>query len=121
MHHRVIKPTAAVISTRTCHSHPAAVITQTSPHMHSPLINNAHACHSHPATAITRASTLMHSPPTHNAALGLGGASLGDLFVKIDSVQALQTVDDAHDRGVRYFDTAPWYVSRHLVCCNVVC
>jgi aryl-alcohol dehydrogenase-like predicted oxidoreductase len=41
--------------------------------------------------------------------LGLGGASLGDLFLQIPSSQALDTVVRAHELGVTYFDTAPWY------------
>jgi D-threo-aldose 1-dehydrogenase len=41
--------------------------------------------------------------------LGLGGASLGDLYCKISSEQALNTVTTAYDCGVRYFDTSPWY------------
>lgn len=41
--------------------------------------------------------------------LGLGGASLGDLFCKIPSADALETVTRAHELGVTYFDTAPWY------------
>jgi D-threo-aldose 1-dehydrogenase len=40
---------------------------------------------------------------------GLGGASLGDLFCKIPSSQALDTVTRSHELGVTYFDTAPWY------------
>jgi len=41
--------------------------------------------------------------------LGLGGAPLGDLFVSIPDVQALETVHCAVDHGLNYFDTAPWY------------
>ena len=41
--------------------------------------------------------------------LGLGGASLGDLYQKISNEQALSTVNAAYENGVRYFDSAPWY------------
>ena len=41
--------------------------------------------------------------------LGLGGASLGDLFCKIPNGQALDTVTRCHELGVQYYDTAPWY------------
>ena len=44
-----------------------------------------------------------------STALGLGAASLGDLFVKIPNSQALETVEKAFELGIRYFDTAPWY------------
>lgn len=33
--------------------------------------------------------------------LGLGCASLGDLYVKIDSVQAIRTVEAAHSAGIK--------------------
>lgn len=41
--------------------------------------------------------------------LGLGGAPLGDHFERIPDAQAIQTVQDAADAGVAFFDTAPWY------------
>jgi D-threo-aldose 1-dehydrogenase len=41
--------------------------------------------------------------------LGLGGASLGELFNRVPEADAFQTVRAAWDAGVRYFDTAPWY------------
>ena len=41
--------------------------------------------------------------------LGLGGASLGDLFATISTADALGAVDSSWDAGVRYYDTAPWY------------
>eukprot|EP00940_MAST-03C_sp_MAST-3C-sp2_P001688 g1688.t1 len=41
--------------------------------------------------------------------LGCGGASLGDLYVKISNVQAIQTVETAYASNVRFFDTSPWY------------
>jgi D-threo-aldose 1-dehydrogenase len=41
--------------------------------------------------------------------LGLGGASIGELFVRVPELDAFQTVRAAWDAGVRYFDTAPWY------------
>ncbi len=41
--------------------------------------------------------------------LGFGGASIGELFVRVTEHDALATIDRAWDAGVRYFDTAPWY------------
>lgn len=41
--------------------------------------------------------------------LGLGCASLGNLYRAIDREQAFATVDAAWDAGMRYFDTAPFY------------
>jgi len=49
------------------------------------------------------------APSLDTTVLGLGAASLGDLFVKISNVQALATVDKAVEVGIKYFDTAPWY------------
>lgn len=41
--------------------------------------------------------------------LGMGGATLGDLWQRTPDSQALATIDAAYDAGVRFFDTAPWY------------
>ena len=41
--------------------------------------------------------------------LGFGGASIGELFVRVSEADAMATVSAAWDAGVRYFDTAPWY------------
>lgn len=41
--------------------------------------------------------------------LGFGGASIGELFVRVTEVDAQATIAAAWDAGVRYFDTAPWY------------
>lgn len=41
--------------------------------------------------------------------LGLGCASLGNLYRAISSEQARETVDAAWSAGIRYFDTAPYY------------
>lgn len=41
--------------------------------------------------------------------LGLGGASLGELFDRVPEADALGTVEEAWRQGIRYFDTAPWY------------
>lgn len=41
--------------------------------------------------------------------LGLGCASLGNLYRSINRDQAFATVDAAWDAGMRYFDTAPYY------------
>jgi D-threo-aldose 1-dehydrogenase len=41
--------------------------------------------------------------------LGFGGASIGELFVRVSEHDAQATIAAAWDAGVRYFDTAPWY------------
>ena len=41
--------------------------------------------------------------------LGFGGASIGELFVRVTERDAQATLAAAWDAGVRYFDTAPWY------------
>jgi len=41
--------------------------------------------------------------------LGFGGAPLGELFKKVELPQAEETLNQAYDSGIRYFDTAPWY------------
>lgn len=41
--------------------------------------------------------------------IGLGCAHLGNLFERVPTALALETVDAAWDAGIRYFDTAPWY------------
>lgn len=41
--------------------------------------------------------------------LGMGGASLGDMHRVLPDAQARATVEAAHDAGIGYFDTSPWY------------
>lgn len=41
--------------------------------------------------------------------LGQGGASLGDLYLRISDADALATLQCAHACGVSFFDTSPWY------------
>lgn len=41
--------------------------------------------------------------------LGLGGASIGELFVRVPELDAFRTIRAAWNAGLRYFDTAPWY------------
>lgn len=41
--------------------------------------------------------------------LGFGGASIGELFVRVPERDALATIDAAWDAGIRFYDTAPWY------------
>ncbi len=41
--------------------------------------------------------------------LGLGGAGLGELFVRVPEPEADALLATAYERGIRYFDTAPWY------------
>ncbi|MBS1256222.1 MAG: Pyridoxal 4-dehydrogenase [Deltaproteobacteria bacterium] len=42
-------------------------------------------------------------------ALGFGGAPLGELFEKVSEHQANETLNQAYNSGIRYYDTAPWY------------
>lgn len=41
--------------------------------------------------------------------LGMGCASLGDIFAIYSEAEAQATFSAAWDAGIRYFDTAPWY------------
>lgn len=41
--------------------------------------------------------------------LGMGGATLGDLWEATHDIQAFATIEAAYESGVRFFDTAPWY------------
>ena len=41
--------------------------------------------------------------------LGLGGAPIGSMAVRVSEEDSLATVRQAWTEGVRYFDTAPWY------------
>jgi len=41
--------------------------------------------------------------------LGLGAASLGNLYREVDDDRAFATLDAAWEGGIRYFDTAPHY------------
>ena len=41
--------------------------------------------------------------------LGLGGASIGDLYLKIPNEQAMQTLLTAHAQQITFYDTSPWY------------
>src|SRR5262249_40444274 len=43
--------------------------------------------------------------------LGLGTAPLGGLYEAVDEEAALAVVDRAWERGMRFFDTAPYYGS----------
>ncbi|MFQ5697990.1 MAG: aldo/keto reductase [Myxococcota bacterium] len=49
------------------------------------------------------------SSDVHVSALGLGGAALGNLYAPVDEEAARATVRRALERGVAYFDTAPYY------------
>ena len=41
--------------------------------------------------------------------LGFGGAPLGELFKKVSLPQADETLHQAYESGIRYYDTAPFY------------
>lgn len=45
----------------------------------------------------------------HVTRMGLGCATLGDLWEVIPDRQAFDTIDAAYELGIRFFDTAPWY------------
>lgn len=47
--------------------------------------------------------------PVALSQLGYGGAPLGNLYRKIEDVDAQATLDAAWNAGIRYFDTAPQY------------
>lgn len=47
--------------------------------------------------------------PVDVGRVGLGCAALGNLYSGLDDDQAIETVDAAWGRGVRFFDTAPLY------------
>lgn len=50
--------------------------------------------------------------------LGLGGASLGNIFNVVPEAEADATIDAAWDAGVRFYDTSPWYgrgLSEHRI------
>lgn len=42
-------------------------------------------------------------------AIGLGAGTLGNLYKMVSTEDALATVDQAWQEGIRYFDTAPFY------------
>src|ERR1700761_7234517 len=41
--------------------------------------------------------------------LGLGTATLGELFDRVNDDEAARLIEAAWNGGVRYFDTSPWY------------
>ena len=41
--------------------------------------------------------------------LGFGGAPLGDLYAQLTESEALATVETAYSKGIRLFDTSPFY------------
>ncbi|MFS0749340.1 aldo/keto reductase [Oceanobacillus sp. 1P07AA] len=46
-----------------------------------------------------------------NKKIGLGTAPLGNLYRKVSEEEAQETIQNAWDQGIRYFDTAPLYGS----------
>ena len=40
---------------------------------------------------------------------GFGSAHLGEMYAFVNEDMSQQTLQEAWDGGVRYFDTAPWY------------
>ncbi len=41
--------------------------------------------------------------------LGFGGGTLGDPDVVVTEQQSFDTLAEAYDKGIRFYDTAPWY------------
>ena len=41
--------------------------------------------------------------------IGFGGAPLGNLYAKVEDLDAIATLRSAYEFGIRYFDTAPQY------------
>ena len=41
--------------------------------------------------------------------LSYGGSSLGSVFRKIDEQEGVETVHNAFDSGINYFDCSPFY------------
>ena len=41
--------------------------------------------------------------------IGFGGGAIGGLYRAVSTQAAIQTMNSAWDRGIRYFDTAPFY------------
>ena len=41
--------------------------------------------------------------------LGQGGASLGDLYVKVKNSAALEAMESAYEGGIGFYDTSPFY------------
>lgn len=44
-----------------------------------------------------------------NKKIGLGTAPLGNMFRKVSEEEAQETIQNAWEQGIRYFDTAPFY------------
>ena len=51
----------------------------------------------------------MKSKLLENQKLGFGTAPLGNMFRNIPEEEALATITEAWNQGIRYFDTAPFY------------
>lgn len=62
-----------------------------------------------PGTAHTVTRELGKRSGLRVTVLGQGGASLGDLYTQLKDVDALATLEAAHQCGINFFDTAPWY------------
>ena len=43
--------------------------------------------------------------------IGLGGAPMGGLFSEVSSENAFSILETAYESGIKYFDTAPLYLS----------
>jgi len=43
------------------------------------------------------------------SALGFGGAPIGNLYTEVSEATARAAIEEALNRGIRYFDTAPFY------------
>ena len=68
----------------------------------------AHGQHQHAHGQHKRTRRLGQSS-LHVPVLGMGGASLGDLYRKISDATALGALQTAIDCGIGFYDTSPWY------------
>ncbi len=46
---------------------------------------------------------------TEKHQLGIGGVAIGTAFENITDEQAHEILQTAWDKGIRYYDTSPWY------------
>ena len=62
-----------------------------------------------PATGAHTRRRQLGKSTLHVTVLGQGGASMGDLYTKLDDSVALRALEAAYDAGISFFDTSPWY------------
>jgi hypothetical protein len=60
-------------------------------------------------TALGLTSRRLGRTALHLPVIGFGSAHLGELYRKVSEEESRATLAAAWDRGIRYYDTAPWY------------